>query len=537
MALTEDVELRTLLSTIGSPLARLLTAGGGSVPVRTSAVIEAEELRSRSLPEADVLLLIGVRIEGLVELLALVPAGSVLFVKLASENLDAIATAQQRRVHLVRVHPDAGWDQLAGIVQRVLARTAPLDTGRGDDAEDLFTLAESVAAQVRGLVSIEGPGGEVLAYSRAVAGADELRISSILGRRGPAAQMRRLSDEGVLTALAREDTVLYVPATADGLRQERLAVGIHDAGEFLGTLWVQRGPTDFAPDARELLPGAARIAVRGLRGRPGGPGQEERLVRGGLGLGAHGVEPSVTDRYALASMLDPHPGEFLAVIGFAAESAGGLGDQDAAALTGYLRLSASSHRRRIVVGTHRGRLYAVVTGTDPDRLTEWTENAVSSLRARLTAELRAGIAEAEGGLPTLAEARLSVDHLLDTVARDPARFPTVVTRSGLRSDVLLGEVTGWLAARPDLRDPRLTALRAHDAEHDGSLVPSVRVYLDAFSDVRHAAERLGIHPNTLRYRLTRAQQISGLDLADAATRLMLALLLRLPEPTGSGATE
>lgn len=526
--MTGEVELRTLLHTIGAPLARLITTGKTSVRLRASAVIEADELRTRSIPDADVLLLIGVRDADLHSLVPLAPEGSVLFVKLAGEPEAAIAAAQERGVHLVRVHPDAGWDQLAGLVQRVLGHAALPDPARGEDAGDLFALAESVAAQVRGLVSIEGPGGEVLAYSRAVAGADELRISSILGRRGPAAQMRRLSDEGVLSALAREDTVVQVPATADGLRQERLAVGIHDGGEFLGTLWIQRGVVPFAPDARDLLPGAARLAVRGLRGRPGGPGLEERLVREGLGLGAPGTEPTVTDRYALASLLDPRGNEFLAVIGFAPDAAAGLEESAVAALTGYLRLSASSDRRRIVMGTHRGRLYAIITGTDPDRLTEWTETALASVRSRLTGALHAGIAEAEGGFATLPEARLSVDHLLDTVARDPARFPAVVTRSGLRSDVLLGEVTGWLSSRPDLRDPRLEALRAHDATHEGALITSIRAYLDAFSDVRYAADRLGIHPNTLRYRLTRAQQISGLDLADAATRLMTALLLRLP---------
>jgi DNA-binding PucR family transcriptional regulator len=47
-------------------------------------------------------------------------------------------------------------------------------------------------------------------------------------------------------------------------------------------------------------------------------------------------------------------------------------------------------------------------------------------------------------------------------------------------------------------------------------------------NVAAAAERLGVHPNTLRYRLRRAVELSGLDLGDADERLVTELQLRLP---------
>jgi DNA-binding PucR family transcriptional regulator len=58
-------------------------------------------------------------------------------------------------------------------------------------------------------------------------------------------------------------------------------------------------------------------------------------------------------------------------------------------------------------------------------------------------------------------------------------------------------------------------------------VPSVRAYLDAFGDVRTAAGELHVHPNTLRYRLRRARELTGLDLGDQSTRLVVALALRV----------
>lgn len=54
-------------------------------------------------------------------------------------------------------------------------------------------------------------------------------------------------------------------------------------------------------------------------------------------------------------------------------------------------------------------------------------------------------------------------------------------------------------------------------------------YLDAFGDARAAARELSIHPNTVRYRVRRATEVSGLDLGDPAQRLLTELQLRLRE--------
>ena len=52
---------------------------------------------------------------------------------------------------------------------------------------------------------------------------------------------------------------------------------------------------------------------------------------------------------------------------------------------------------------------------------------------------------------------------------------------------------------------------------------SVEEYLDRFGDVRTAASALHIHPNTLRYRIRRAEHVLGVPLDDPADRLLLQL--------------
>jgi DNA-binding PucR family transcriptional regulator len=58
------------------------------------------------------------------------------------------------------------------------------------------------------------------------------------------------------------------------------------------------------------------------------------------------------------------------------------------------------------------------------------------------------------------------------------------------------------------------------------LSESVAAWLDHGRNVPAAAEALGLHPNTLRYRLNRVHEVTGLDLTDPDALLLAQLLLR-----------
>ncbi|MGH7867835.1 MAG: PucR family transcriptional regulator [Candidatus Dormibacteraceae bacterium] len=72
----------------------------------------------------------------------------------------------------------------------------------------------------------------------------------------------------------------------------------------------------------------------------------------------------------------------------------------------------------------------------------------------------------------------------------------------------------------------LTALLKYDQAKQGKLLETLEVYL-ASGEQRSAAAKLNIHPNTLRYRLDRIREISGLELEEPEIRLNLALALRV----------
>jgi len=74
----------------------------------------------------------------------------------------------------------------------------------------------------------------------------------------------------------------------------------------------------------------------------------------------------------------------------------------------------------------------------------------------------------------------------------------------------------------------LGALEDYDRARGMELVETLGVYLDSGASVAAAAERLGVHRNTLAYRIARIVDVSGHELADPATRfdLQLAIALR-----------
>jgi sugar diacid utilization regulator len=72
----------------------------------------------------------------------------------------------------------------------------------------------------------------------------------------------------------------------------------------------------------------------------------------------------------------------------------------------------------------------------------------------------------------------------------------------------------YLTQRPDetvrrLIDPRLTTFLAEDRLRGSVLAETIRAFADADLSLRHAAERLHVHPNTAHYRLRRIEERTG----------------------------
>jgi DNA-binding PucR family transcriptional regulator len=97
-----------------------------------------------------------------------------------------------------------------------------------------------------------------------------------------------------------------------------------------------------------------------------------------------------------------------------------------------------------------------------------------------------------------------------------------------------------MAVDPGMRDPQrdaLTLLLAYDRQHNTALLDTLEQFLLRRGSISATSEALYIHPNTLRQRLRRIAEVTGIDLArDDWLVVELALkLLKLQRVLGDDA--
>jgi sugar diacid utilization regulator len=136
----------------------------------------------------------------------------------------------------------------------------------------------------------------------------------------------------------------------------------------------------------------------------------------------------------------------------------------------------------------------------------------------------AGPAAEPGRVPAV---RVQADAVLRALRGAGCSAPAVATLDETALQVLLdrlGDVAQSLGL-PPATGP-LRRLAEHDGP-DGVLTETLAAYLAAGCLAEDAATHLRVHVNTLRYRLRRIREVSGLDLHDADQMLLAQLQLRL----------
>jgi DNA-binding PucR family transcriptional regulator len=502
--------LRSLLAALGEPLVDVVAAPRGlDVGIAGVAIADPDDELDQ-YPD-QLVLLIGARGREADRLVRGLARRGAAAVAVKEPGGSPAGRRPDAEVAVLAVRGDVRWDNLERLVRDVLETERP---AADDPPDDLFALAQTVAVLTGGIVSIEDTASRVLAYSRTDGDTpDELRRLSILGRQGPPGYLRMLREWGVFERLRTGEDVVGVEEHAElGIRR-RLAVGIHAGHRQLGTIWVQEGAEPFAERADGVLVGAARVAAGHLVRRRARPTPARDLVAGLLDgrVGADVVGPATGLDEATSAV----------VVGFAVRTDSGdaatheLGRADLADMVPVL---AATHRRGAVTAGSGARCYAVLPAVDrvEPSLVALCADIAATVGRRTGARVQVGVGSAVPRLAEVPASRAEADRVLDAMAPDA----DVALIGDLRAEVLLHQTLEMLAAHPDLHDPAVTRLVAYDAEHRTDLARSVLAWLDALGDVAPAAAALGVHPNTLRYRLRRAVDVGGLVLDEPRARLM-----------------
>lgn len=488
--------------------------GGYGVHLRYCSTPRSSELRSVVMHEVaphrtvigDVLLAVGAAsvvqaIEWAIKARAVV---------VLIRGLDEPIPGEPDRIAVMTVDPEVSWSELAAVVYGLVLEGRETESGRGPT--DLFALADSLADAVGGAVTIEDRRSRVLAYSRLQQHADPARAETILSRQAPERLQAVFSARGVFRHLAESDDPMYVDGDPDEGLTGRMVVAARAGRQLLGSVWVTCAEP--LPDARRgaLADGARMVAMHLLRSRASA--DLERQVESELVIR---LLDGAADATTVASRL-ALPQAPLRVVALRAHTAD---EQHAALLLAFERATTgfgwSRPSRSALAGN---TVYTVLPGAEPATAQRW----VSGLRAALPGQVTvlAGIS----GPATVAElalARLEADECL-ALHEVRRRGPAPVYDESW-DDILLQRLrVAAQSGRAPQRGP-VAELREHDRTHTTQYAATLRAWLGAQGDLAEAGRQLGVHENTVRYRLRRMAEVTTLDLGDARKRLAMMIEL------------
>lgn len=105
--------------------------------------------------------------------------------------------------------------------------------------------------------------------------------------------------------------------------------------------------------------------------------------------------------------------------------------------------------------------------------------------------------------------------------------PNLARSSDLWHHYVVARLRSVVGGESELFDGRVAVLHQLDSTGRSNYVASLGALLDHGGDVAAAADSMFLHANTLRYRLRRISEITGLDLGDPVDRFVAELQIRL----------
>jgi hypothetical protein len=434
-----------------------------------------------------------------------------------------VEAAKEQELTLLSVPQGASWAQIVQLVQSVLAHGASaMEDLHGLAASDLFSLADAIAELIDAPVTIEDRLSRVLAYSGRQDEADAGRAETIIGRRVPDRYLRKLEQQGVFKRLREERGCIYVEGIGKGLLP-RLAVAVRAGDELLGSIWAAVPARPPANVERAFADTAKVAALHLLRHRAGA--DVERTVQADL-LATILQGTAGTREAALRLGLADSSYRVLAI--WLPSDDDAAGTRARTQLRDVVAVQMATFRLRGAAALLGGIVYGLIaTEDDPVRSRELAVRIAEDLAGR-PAHLGVpsiGIGGHASGLKEVPRSKQEAEETLRVLRTD--RADPVATIDEVRLAALLARFSESAGPELEIYEHKLKPLIDSDSRGQTAYIEALATFLEAFGDYTAAAARLHVHPNTLRYRLRRAQELAGVRLDDPDDRLALMLLLRL----------
>ncbi|MET7911242.1 helix-turn-helix domain-containing protein [Streptomyces avermitilis] len=388
---------------------------------------------------------------------------------------------------------------------------------KADYKGDYQELVDEISALLGAPATLENRDFELIAFaaydSDGDGGFDEatldpVRTRSILTRRSTPAVRKWFEGFGIAQAAG---PVRIPPTPEAGVHRGRVCLPVRHRGVVLGYVWLL--DTDPGPSVAQLT-AAMEVAARigALLGDEAQAGADlTRELRAVL-TAERGWQRDMAVA-ELRTALGPRGDSLHTVVCVAPWPSA---DPDDAPSVRTVR--GATALCTVPWGTTGQSLALLVRLRSADVLTPALTAAARLLeRARGGTAAAAGVAVARSGLVELGTAWQEASAAARAVLAEPR----------------LGPVAEWASIGPFRLLTALPPEAAHDPAVRTLLSPAHRelartaeVYLDCAGQAGRTAAELGIHRQTLYYRLSRVEQLTGLDLDDGEDRLLLHMALK-----------
>ncbi len=392
--------------------------------------------------------------------------------------------------------------ELAALIHKELTQAAVT-------AGSLQDLVDTLGRLIDRDITLEDPEGKLLASWSATRQPDAVRRATLAHGATPSEVLAHLERSGYLERVRHSRGPVRIPAHPDLSLTARVVCPIWLRGELVGTVWIVEGESELSDLHLRAAEHAATVAALPIASQ-----RQVAMVEMRLG----------------ATFLD-------------------------ALLEGRLEAGASSQERARLLGFDPEGSYRVGVASMPVRLPLSRDDVLR--RDRLADRIRQALSL--GGGVTVTSTRLNRVVFLLPGRQDVARLMAHlsdcslalgrelvgtegVRRSYREAEAIVDQVpVGGVRRYEEMLIPRVLA---GDAEarpafleqlfgplqrvRGGDVLVASLVALarEGFHQ-RRTSTRLHIHPNTLRYRLDRSQDLLKMDLADPEVRFQLQLAARI----------
>jgi len=513
--LCEHAEVTTAGQLAGDLGPSLLVSARGALANELTSVVVIDPVHAGSWPPGSLVVAVGHPLEACADLqehAGAAGAGGVLVKGAGEPQVDDEGPA------VLVVDPSADWGHVISLLRLAVGAPPSFDVPADDS---LFALADALASLCGGSVVVHDAGWQLLAHSGGEV-SDQIRSETLVDRRAPAHTLQLLRERGVVDRLLNGELVHLADQEIPDM-SERYSAAVLIGGQLFGTIWVTpSGHTDEAQaleGLRRAVDVAALVLVRHAT-LGAGPTPEQDVPFAALLGGAH-TERLVAQRlgvpvdhgFVLAGIrpvtLDP------------TERAA-----TARRLLGLARSYCEAYRVAALAAATGGTCFLLFPSPDTGARMA-ALRVLTDMHARLqrSAPHRAMVSGGFTQVTEIAAMRAVVDELLDLAER--RGWSGLTDTESVQATWRLEQFREVALAHPALLEGPGMRLIEHDRQHGGDLLATLRAYFAAVGDVKLAAEHLGLHYNTVRYRLRRAAEVAGLDLNDPDQRLLAELQVRL----------